>query len=156
MIKKQILKNEAATVKLGERIAAFLALGDLVLLSGALGAGKTTLARGLIQKLAGGEENVPSPTFTLVQTYQTTPAVWHVDLYRLETAKEIMELGIMDALDEACLLIEWAEKMPAGLKLGLGCQRLEINLETSNDWVERIATLKAYGKKWEKFLNESN
>lgn len=156
MAKKQILKDEHATAALGAQIAEFLAVGDLILLFGDLGCGKTTLARGLIQKLSGTKENVPSPTFTLVQTYETRPALWHVDLYRLENSKEIMELGIIDALDQASLLIEWAEKIPDSLKLGLGNQRLEINLEVSNDWTMRTATLKGYGKKWKQFLNDYN
>ena len=103
------LDGETATEKLGARIARGLRPGDAVLLSGDLGAGKTVLARGVLRAL-GVAENVPSPTFTLVQTYETPAlALSHFDLYRIEEPEELAELGLDDALSGGAALIEWPE-----------------------------------------------
>jgi tRNA threonylcarbamoyladenosine biosynthesis protein TsaE len=111
-----VLTGEAATGNLGARIAARLRPGDLVALSGELGAGKTTLARAILRALEVTEE-VPSPTFTLVQSYRTKAlAVYHFDLYRLSSAAELVELGIDDALTDGAVLVEWPENgLPAKL-----------------------------------------
>ena len=87
-----------ATTSLGRAIASGLGRGDAVALWGDLGAGKTTLARAILQAL-GVKEDVPSPTFTIVQNYETSPAIAHYDLYRLKSAREMSELGFEDALD---------------------------------------------------------
>ncbi|TNE37372.1 MAG: tRNA (adenosine(37)-N6)-threonylcarbamoyltransferase complex ATPase subunit type 1 TsaE [Alphaproteobacteria bacterium] len=105
------LRDEAATEHLGARLAPCLAAGDILCLKGDLGAGKTAFARGLIRELARDPGlTVPSPTFTLVQTYELDPCpVWHFDLYRLEAPEEIWELGFEEALGDICL-IEWPER----------------------------------------------
>lgn len=104
------LPDEAATIRLGEDIAAALVAGDVLALSGELGAGKTTLARAIIRALAGDEElDVPSPTFTLVQTYDARVPVNHFDLYRLAAVEELDELGFDEAARDAVALIEWPE-----------------------------------------------
>jgi tRNA threonylcarbamoyl adenosine modification protein YjeE len=103
-----------ATAALGRAIASGLGIGDAVALWGDLGAGKTTLARAILQAL-GVKEDVPSPTFTLVQGYDTTPAVAHYDLYRLKSAREMQELGFDDALDRGAVLVEWPERAPEAL-----------------------------------------
>ena len=119
------LADEAATARLGARIAAGLKAGDAVALSGDLGAGKTTLARAILNAL-GVDERVPSPTFTLVQSYETKSlTIRHYDLYRLEDPREMDELGLEEALDEGAALIEWPER--AGTRLPSGM--LYINLE---------------------------
>ena len=100
-----------ATASLGRAIANGLGTGDAVALWGDLGAGKTTLARAILQAL-GVKEDVPSPTFTLVQSYDTTPPVAHYDLYRLKSAREMDELGFEDALDRGAVLVEWPERAP--------------------------------------------
>lgn len=108
------LPDEAATDALAARLATHLAAGDTLLLSGALGAGKTHLARALIRaRMASPEEPVPSPSFTLVQTYQTPDGVdiWHADLYQLGDAGEVAELGLDDALGQAICLIEWPDRL---------------------------------------------
>jgi tRNA threonylcarbamoyl adenosine modification protein YjeE len=103
------LNGLADTEKLGIRLAAALKPGDCVALSGDLGAGKTTLARATLRAL-GISEAVPSPTFTLVQSYETTRLpVRHFDLYRLKSPEEIVELGLDDALAEGAALVEWPE-----------------------------------------------
>ena len=104
-----LLGDLAATEALGARIAAGLGIGDAVALHGDLGAGKTTLARAILRALAV-TENVPSPTFTLVQTYETPGlVVRHYDLYRIQNPSEVDELGLDEALEEGAALIEWPE-----------------------------------------------
>jgi tRNA threonylcarbamoyl adenosine modification protein YjeE len=104
------LKDEAATVALGAGIARWLKVGDAVLLEGELGAGKTALARAILRAL-GVAEYVPSPSFTLVQAYETPGlTVRHFDLYRITAASELNELGIDDALAYGAVLIEWPER----------------------------------------------
>jgi tRNA threonylcarbamoyladenosine biosynthesis protein TsaE len=122
-----MLKDEAATHALGARIAKGLKPGDAVALSGELGAGKTTLARAILRAL-GVEERVPSPTFTLVQAYETPElSVFHFDLYRIESATELSELGLDHALDEGAALIEWPER---GLPPRMAADALKIALDT--------------------------
>lgn len=103
-----------ATARLGASIAGGLAAGDAVALWGDLGAGKTTLARAILTAL-GVTEDVPSPTFTLVQSYDTHPLVSHYDLYRLKNGRELEELGFDDALAEGAVLVEWPERAPERL-----------------------------------------
>lgn len=105
------LENEAATVQLGQDLALAVAVGDCVALSGDLGAGKSTLARALIRAIADDETlEAPSPTFTLVQTYELRVPVSHFDLYRISDPQEIDELGLDDALATGVALIEWPER----------------------------------------------
>lgn len=108
------LPDLGATARLGGAIAGGLKIGDAVALWGDLGAGKTTLARAILQAL-GVTEDVPSPTFTLVQSYDTLPAVAHFDLYRLKSAREMEELGFEDALAQGAVLVEWPERAPEAL-----------------------------------------
>lgn len=106
------LTDEAATRRLGARLASLLVAGDVLALAGDLGAGKTTLARGLIQAALGCCEPVPSPTFTLVQTYEPAegPAIWHFDLYRLADPEELIEIGWEEAMAGGIVLVEWPER----------------------------------------------
>ena len=108
------LPDDAATAALGAALAAELQPGDLVLLEGDLGAGKTALARAIIRHLADDPAlDVPSPTFALVQPYETAKGpVLHADLYRLGDAREVDELGLRDN-PAAIVLVEWAERAPA-------------------------------------------
>ena len=103
------LESEADTLALGARLAHEIEIGEIVGISGELGAGKTTLVRGLLRGL-GYVGEVLSPTFNLVQEYETEPPVCHVDLYRLEKTREIAELGLIDYLPTHVLLIEWIER----------------------------------------------
>lgn len=106
------LPDEAATRALGARLAPLLRAGDVVTLTGPLGAGKTTLARGLVAALLGPDAETPSPTYTLVQTYDAGAfELWHFDLYRLESAQDVYELGFEDALADGVSLVEWPDRL---------------------------------------------
>ncbi|MGO4881415.1 MAG: tRNA (adenosine(37)-N6)-threonylcarbamoyltransferase complex ATPase subunit type 1 TsaE [Bryobacteraceae bacterium] len=106
--------SEEETIALGERLAKTLPRGATVLLIGNLGAGKTTLAKGIVKGLGAAEvEEVSSPTFTLIHEYGTPPAVYHVDLYRLDRARDAATLGLDDLFDSpAMVLVEWGERFP--------------------------------------------
>ncbi len=110
-----------ATRDLAARVAALARPGDAIALSGPLGVGKTEFARAFIRALARRHgapppAEVPSPTFTLVQTYDLgAVSVWHFDLYRLERPEDAVELGMDEALAEGVSLIEWPERLGAGL-----------------------------------------
>ena len=111
------LSDPDRTRALAAALARQLAAGDTVLLYGPVGAGKTEFARAAIQSLqaaCGAPEDVPSPTFTLVQTYDVGGFdLWHADLYRLTMLDELYELGLFDAMDDAVVLVEWPERMGA-------------------------------------------
>ncbi|MDK1387340.1 tRNA (adenosine(37)-N6)-threonylcarbamoyltransferase complex ATPase subunit type 1 TsaE [Sinorhizobium sp. 8-89] len=112
----RFLKDEAATIELGEDLALALKAGDCVALSGDLGAGKSTFARALLRAIADDDAlEVPSPTFTLVQSYDLRIPVAHFDLYRLADASELDELGFDEALSEGICLVEWPEKAEEAL-----------------------------------------
>lgn len=100
------------TAELATRLAVTLTAGDVILLEGDVGAGKTHFARALIQSMLDVAEDVPSPTFTLVQTYPTDQAeIWHADLYRLTSTQEIEELGLLEAFETGICLIEWPDRL---------------------------------------------
>jgi tRNA threonylcarbamoyladenosine biosynthesis protein TsaE len=143
------LPDAAATVALGARLAARLGAGDVVCLSGNLGAGKTTLARGVISAWTASEEEAPSPTYTLVQTYDGARGeLWHVDLYRLKRPDDAWELGLDDAFVSAATLIEWPERLEGQVPR----DRLDIDLTPAGEgrraaltahgaWREKLATI---------------
>ena len=131
------LEDEAATVALGARIADALRAGDAVLLSGELGAGKTALARAIL-RARGVTEHVPSPTFTLVQGYETGDlTVRHFDLYRIEDEWELDELGLDDALSEGAVLIEWPDR--AATRLPEDALKVDLRVTSERSRKARIS-----------------
>jgi tRNA threonylcarbamoyladenosine biosynthesis protein TsaE len=108
-----ILADEPATEAFGRLLAGRVRPGDVITLSGPLGVGKTALVRAMLQTL-GHVGEVPSPTFAIVQPYEDLPLpVWHVDLYRIEEAGEIDELGL-DSAEQGLLIVEWPERASSG------------------------------------------
>lgn len=143
------LPDLAATQALGAALAALLSPGDVVGLKGPLGAGKTTLARAVIAAL-GSPGEVPSPTFTLVQTYDVAKGtVWHFDFYRLETPEEAFELAIEEAFNDGISLIEWPEKIEPLLP----ADRLEVALAILPGGEARRARFFPFGR-WRERLPE--
>tara|TARA_R110000787_G_scaffold99571_7_gene204173 strand:+ start:443 stop:910 length:468 start_codon:yes stop_codon:yes gene_type:complete len=107
-----ILTHPDETSQRAADLGRVLNAGDVVLLGGDVGAGKTHFARSLIQSLLSTSQDVPSPTFTLVQTYDTTKGeVWHADLYRITSLDDVEELGLVDAFENAICLIEWPDRL---------------------------------------------
>jgi len=124
------LKDEAGTARLGEAVARRLRGGEAVCLSGPLGAGKSTLARALIRALTRPDEDVPSPTFTLVQFYEGAGLkVAHFDLYRLTSPEEAYEIGLDEALEDGAAIIEWPERLEGDLP----ADRLDIEITLDGD-----------------------
>ena len=135
------LADDAATIALARELSLFVVAGDWIGLTGDLGAGKTTLARGLIRALSGSDVEVPSPTFTLVQTYETRRmSVAHFDLYRLEDAAEVDELGIDELNEMHLVLVEWPDRIEDQLP----ADRLMIDLKVSGDG--RTVALTGHGR----------
>ena len=132
--------SEEETIELGRTIARGLPQRAVVLLIGNLGAGKTTLAKGIISGLgAGSADEVTSPTFTLIHEYRPSKEnkarVYHVDLYRLDTREQVATLGLEEILDrEAVVLVEWGERFPDLFSAG----RIEIHLQAVSDSSRQI------------------
>ncbi|MEJ6789487.1 tRNA (adenosine(37)-N6)-threonylcarbamoyltransferase complex ATPase subunit type 1 TsaE [Brevundimonas sp. BR2-1] len=145
------LADADATARLGAAIAPRLAPGETVLLYGPLGMGKSTLARGLIRALTRPDEDVPSPTFTLVQFYEGDPPVAHFDLYRLTRPGEAAEIGLDEALDDGCAIIEWPERLGEDPARWLGPDILTVTLAEMGEG--RVATLSGAGA-WETKLKD--
>jgi len=145
------LPDEAATDRLAEHLAPRLAGGDSLLLSGPIGAGKSHFARHLIRTRLGRDTEVPSPTYTLVQTYEDPDAdIWHCDLYRLGSPDEALELGLDEAMETAICLIEWPDRLgdlaPAralGLAFDPGADGTRVTLSGLDPWPQRLEGLHA-------------
>ena len=143
-----VCRSEAALHELAATLALKLQCGDCVALVGDLGAGKTSFARGVIQALCGTETAVSSPTFTLLQTYESARGeLFHFDLYRLEHASELLELGLEEAIDEGITLIEWPQIATSYLPES----HLQVEITQIND--ENTRQVRIYGsQEWPKRL----
>ncbi len=151
------LGDETETVRLAAAIANRARPGDVIGLAGPLGVGKTRFARAFIERLAGAAEEVPSPTFTLVQTYETPAGtIWHFDLYRLEKPSDAWELGIEEAFADGIALIEWPERLESLLPAErldmqldfapeLGANARRARLVAHRGWAGRMTDLAARG-----------
>ena len=130
--------DEESLRNLGSRLADYVNPGIVFCLSGPLGAGKTSLARAIIQRACNINSDIPSPTFTIVQSYQVAAEfeIWHLDLYRLNSIEEAVVLGLEDALIDHCCIIEWADIveqiMPA--------DRIYVHLEFQNKEEEGLVS----------------
>lgn len=141
-----ILDGSEATEALGRRLAMQLRAGDVVALFGELGAGKTTLARGLLAGL-GHDGEVASPTFPIVIPYEALGLpIWHVDLYRLENPAEIEELALDEALEDGALIVEWPERM--GRALWPHSLRLTLRREGEGARTLTAEVPAAWGTRW--------
>ena len=153
-VRQVMVEDEASLGRLGRRLARMAVPGDVILLIGDLGAGKTSFARAFIQA-HGVEDEIPSPTFSLVQTYETggddtaPRSIWHFDLYRLEGESDLYELGIEEAFKEGITLIEWPDRL-GNLTPP---DRLEIGIAFGTGETERGITLTGFGV-WARRLDE--
>lgn len=139
------LLSQDETARLALTIAPQLNAGDVILLEGPIGAGKSFFARALILALLAEPEDIPSPTFTLVQTYGAPDFdIWHCDLYRLSTPYEVQELGLEDAFETALCLIEWPDRLGDLTPP----DALTISLALTDTPQERRATLSATSPRW--------
>jgi tRNA threonylcarbamoyl adenosine modification protein YjeE len=121
--------NEEETIKIAENFSEVTQIGDFICLEGTLGMGKSVFARGFIKYQTNAEE-VPSPTFTLVQSYEgKSYDIFHYDLYRIKKAEEIFEIGMEDMIYEGVSLVEWPNKMEAYLPKN----RIEISISGKDD-----------------------
>jgi tRNA threonylcarbamoyl adenosine modification protein YjeE len=140
------LPSPEATERLAQRIAEVLVPGDVLLIEGPIGAGKSHFCRAAIRHLLakeGRDEDIPSPTFTLVQTYELhDKEIWHADLYRLTDSAQTSELGLEDAFETAVVLIEWPDR------LGTAVPKSALRLSLTDKGDARIATFTANDPRW--------
>ena len=157
------LKGPDAMAAFGHFLARHLEDGEIITLSGDLGAGKSTLARGLITTILDDAgfvvDDIPSPTFTLVQSYpwpsndDDTREVWHIDLWRLEDVSEIIELGFEEALGRHAMVIEWPERLGDMFWDGMtSAMPLPINITISEDGGRMLTLHTEDGSRWADLL----
>jgi tRNA threonylcarbamoyladenosine biosynthesis protein TsaE len=140
-----ILASEEETAAAGAALSRLARAGDVITLAGPLGVGKTALARGFVAAL-GHDGEVPSPSFAIVQPYDDIdPPVWHVDLYRIQDASEIEELGL-DAAADAVLLVEWAER--AGVNAWPDALRLSLEFAQNGDRILTAEVPPSWEGRW--------
>lgn len=156
VLAEMVLPSPEATARLAAQLSTGLRRGDVLCLDGDLGAGKTHFARSLIQHMQQVPEDVPSPTFTLVQTYELAgQEIWHADLYRLNDPWEAEELGLVEAFDTAICLVEWPDRLgpdlpERALRVGLrmvpgqdDARHLTLSTARPDLWRDRLAGLVA-------------
>ena len=144
-----VLDAPEKTTALGETLARQARIGDVYLLDGPIGAGKSHLARAFLRELmrqgGGAVEDIPSPTFTLVQTYDTALGeIWHADLYRLSNTLDVMELGLYDAFEDAVCLIEWPDRLGDDAPKNA----LTLSLQALEETEGRLVTLTSSEPEW--------
>ncbi len=141
------LHHEEDTQRLAADVAAQARRGDVILLSGEIGAGKSVFARAFIRaRLDAPGEDVPSPTFTIVQTYADPRGdIWHMDLYRLTNSDEVYELGIEEAFETGICLIEWPDRLGADspadalqIEMQAGPEQHTAMITATANWTERL------------------
>lgn len=145
------LSTEQQTTDLARTLSKLALPGDCFLLSGQIGAGKSAFCRAFIRARLGTDTEVPSPTYTVVQTYEDTDKsveIWHADLYRLSDPFELIELGLVDAFDDAICLVEWPELLAEmapdraiHITISLKDDKRQAEINASADWAERMGPL---------------
>ena len=145
------LRDPAATAQLGLLLCGHLRAGDVLALEGTLGAGKSVLARAIISTACPLEDDIPSPTFTLVQTYEpeAMPMIMHFDLYRLDDPQDALELGIEDAFIDAVSIIEWPQRLGGYLPR----TALTIALAAGDQETSRMAHIRG-DPRWDQVLDD--
>jgi len=147
--KSLTLASQKDTALLAQAIAPRLNAGDVILLEGPIGAGKSFFARALILALLDKAEDIPSPTFTLVQTYEAPEFdIWHCDLYRLSTPYEAQELGLEDAFETALCLVEWPDRLGDLTPP----DALTVSLKLTDTPENRLVILSATNPRWRSIL----
>lgn len=151
MSKTVTVSDQNGTEALAAKLAAVARAGDVILMHGTLGMGKSAFCRAFIRAIANNpREEVPSPTFTLVQIYELDPLpVWHFDLYRLSDPEEVHELDIEDAFADAVSLIEWPDR----LEYLTPDNRLDIHIEPGSNADARAFLLEPQGDDWTARIN---
>ncbi|MGB0959405.1 MAG: tRNA (adenosine(37)-N6)-threonylcarbamoyltransferase complex ATPase subunit type 1 TsaE [Halocynthiibacter sp.] len=145
--------TEEDTTALARELSKLAVAGDVILLEGQIGAGKSFLCRQFIRALLGPNEEVPSPTFTLVQTYDGPECeIWHCDLYRLTHADDVFELGLEDAFDDAVSLIEWPDRLGADIPVSA----LWLRFSLGDNEGERMISLSSQNEKWSRWIAEKS
>ncbi len=154
---RHLLNDEAATIAVAEKLSKLVEPGDLIALSGDLGAGKSTLARAFIRAaLQDPNAEVPSPTFTLVQEYEHPAGypIFHADLYRLELGEGVEDLGLEDEQQHAVMLIEWPDRLPKGWHENT--LQISLELRTAGSG-ERLLVVRSSSSGWQqKLMNSGN
>lgn len=146
------LHSAEQTAQLARRFAPVVRPGMVLLLEGPIGAGKTHFCRSLIQHLDPTAQDVPSPTFTLVQTYDAPGCgIWHADLYRLTNPDDCVELGLADAFDDAFCLVEWPDRLADLAPDDALWLRFSADASDEN---ERRLTLEWTDAKWDRFAHD--
>lgn len=147
------LASPKDTAALAQALAPLLQPGDVILLAGQIGAGKTHFARAVIQarlSAAGRQEDVPSPTFTIIQTYHDGAAeICHADLYRLTDADEVFELGLADAFHDAICLVEWPDRLGHHAP----GNALRLSFAPGNEADTRILTIESISARWARVID---
>ena len=144
------VSNENATKAIARKLSRFLTSREVITLSGDLGSGKTFFARALVQSFTSNIEEVLSPTFSLVQTYETSLGlISHFDLYRINRPEEVFEIGFDDAVADGIVLIEW----PSHLGLLLPVDRIEVEIKHGNTETSRHLKFCGYGHRATKLLD---
>jgi tRNA threonylcarbamoyl adenosine modification protein YjeE len=133
------------TARLGAAVATLVAPGDIVLLMGELGSGKTTLTKAIVEQLGGA--HVTSPTFTLCHRYDTSPPVAHVDCYRIDDGDELADLALEELLDDGCVaIVEWGDRI--GTRFRTDALRCTLSQEQADDIDHRHVDIRADGSSW--------
>ena len=146
---KEILSNSVnETINIAKKLASKLKIQDIIVLTGNLGAGKTYFTKGIVEYFLDSE-NISSPTFTIVNEYNTTPPIYHFDVYRIKNSDEFMNIGGDEYFNKGICIIEWGEKIKDILY-----DYLEINIEYITENTRRIQMI-PHGKRYEDILKEN-